>query len=57
MEDRSAQEATIEALPNWVGETLKVSVNILSVNNQGTKLFSNVAEELVALGVLGQQSF
>ena len=57
MEERGAQEATIGALPNWVGEAPKVNFHILGVNDQGTELFSRVVQELVALGVLGQQSF
>ena len=57
MEECSAQEATIEALPKWIWEARKVRVDILGVNDQGTELFSGVVQELVSLGALGQRSF
>ena len=56
MEECSAQEATIEALPQWIWEARKVRVEILGVNDQGTVLFSGVVQELVSLVALGQRS-
>ena len=54
MEECSAQEATIEALPQQIWEARKVRVDILGVNDQGTELFSGVIQELVSLVALGQ---
>ena len=56
MEECSAQEATIEALPQRIWEARKVRVDILGVNDQGTELFSGVVQELVSLVALGQRS-
>ena len=42
VEECSAQEATIEGIPNRIREAHKVRVDILGVNDQGTELFSNV---------------
>ena len=56
MEECSAQEATIEALPKRIWEARKVRVDILGVNDQGTELFSGVVQELVSLVALGQRS-
>ena len=36
VEECSAQEATIEVLPNRIWEARKVSIAILGVNNKGT---------------------
>ena len=56
VEECSAQEATIEALPKRIWEARKVRVDILGVNDQGTELFSGVVQELVSLVALGQRS-
>ena len=52
VEECTAQEATIEALPNRIWEARQVRVDNLGVNDQGTELSRTLFRNWLTLGSL-----